>query len=114
MNTISKQAMLPIVELRSAWTLRGAPQLPEEPFHALPRRVGVIRGWRLVQLELDQQFQIFSREHAPLPAAVEKMAEESGTLDRLRAVAVRRTFEGLDSIEAVHAVPAFPFGPGKG
>src|SRR6266853_4907662 len=100
MDKTSEQAKLTIVELRPAWTLRGAPQLPEEPFHALPRRVGAIRARQLVQLELDQQFQVFSRKHAPPPAAVEKMAEESGALDRLRAVAMRRTFESLDAIEA--------------
>ena len=113
MNTISKQAKLPIVEIRSARTFRGTPQLREEPLHPLPRSVGVINARQLVQLELDQSFQVFSREHAALPAAVKKMAEESDALDRLRAAAVRRTFESLDSIEAVHGVSAFPFGPGK-
>jgi hypothetical protein len=34
-----KQAKLPIVELRVPRSLRGPPQLPEEPLHPLPRSV---------------------------------------------------------------------------
>jgi len=93
--------------------LRGAPQLSEEPLHPLPRSVRVICARQLVELELGQQLQLFPGKDSAPPAAVEKMAEYSGALDRLRAVLMRRAFE-IENIGAVSSAAIFPFGPCKG
>src|ERR1700747_643397 len=77
-----EQAQLPIVELRAARMLRGVPQLSEEPLHPLPRSVRIICARQLVELELDQQLQLFPGKDSAPAAAVEKMSEHSGALDR--------------------------------
>src|ERR1700686_5202403 len=108
-----KQLELSVVELLSARTSRGTPQLREKPLHSLPRSVGVLGARQLVKLKLPQQFQVIFRKHATLPTPVEKVAEESRTLDRLREAVIAGTFERVDPSETGHSAAGFPLGPGK-